>query len=254
VNLDGASRPRRFTFTGRNRFPIWSADGQHVAFQSDRGGDQSIYWQRADGSGEADRLTTAPAGATHAPESFSPDGEYLLVRSTAGDGSTLWLWSRRDRSLVRVDGESTRATNASFSPDGRWIAYTTAVGARAPSGTVVRPFPLTAARYQVPIPEQSANMAIHPVWSRKASELIYSVGPGLLATTTVDTRSAVEFGAPSVVQIPGTGDPLVRSWDLTPDGQHFVRVIETDLDGTLQPPINVVINWFEELKARLPAR
>jgi hypothetical protein len=75
---------------------------------------------------------------------------------------------------------------------------------------------------------------------------IYSVGPGLLATTTVDTRSAVEFGAPSVVQIPGTGDPLLRSWDLTPDAQHFVRVIETDLDGTLQPPINAVMNWFED--------
>jgi serine/threonine protein kinase len=253
VNLDGASRPRRFTFSGRNRFPIWSADGQHVAFQSDRGGDQSIYWQRADGSGEAERLTTAPAGAAHTPESFSPDGEYLLLRSTAGEVSTLWLWSRRDRSLVRVEGESARASNASFSPDGRWIAYT-APADRAPSVSVVRPFPLTAARYQVPIPEQSANMAIHPVWSRSAPELIYSVGPGLLATTTVDTRSAVEFGAPSVVQIPGAGDPLFRGWDLTPDGQHFVRVIETDLDGTLQPPIHVVMNWTEELKALLPAR
>ena len=118
----------------------------------------------------------------------------------------------------------------------------------------MRPFPLSAARYEVPIPEQGANMGIHPIWSRQAPELIYSVGPGLLATTTIDTRSAVEFGAPSVVQIPGTGDPQVRSWDLTPDAQHFIRVIETDLDGTLQPPINVVINWLDELKARLPAR
>jgi hypothetical protein len=141
-----------------------------------------------------------------------------------------------------------------FSPDGRWIAYTVPQRGRGPTTSVVRPFPLTAARYQVPIPEQSANMAIHPVWSRKAPELIYSVGPGLLATTTVDTRSAVEFGAPSVVQIPGAGDVVVRSWDLTPDAQHFVRVIETDVDGTLSPPINVVINWTEELKQRVPTR
>ena len=225
-----------------------------MAFQSDRGGDQAIYWQRADGNGEPERLTTAPAGASHAPEAFSPDGEHLLLRRMGGEASTLLLWSRRDRSLTAVESESTRATQAAFSPDGRWIAYTTPLLGRGQTVTVVRPFPLTAARYQVPIPEQSANMAIHPVWSRTAPELIYSVGPGLLATTTIDTRSAVEFGTPVVVQIPGTGDVLVRSWDLTPDGRHFVRVIETDLDGTLTPPIRVVMNWFEELKARLPAR
>jgi dipeptidyl aminopeptidase/acylaminoacyl peptidase len=254
VNLDGTSRPRRFTFTGRNRFPAWSGDGRYVAFQSDRGGDLSIYWQRADGSGEPERLTTAPAGTSHAPEAFSPDGEHLLLRSTSGENSTLHLWSRRDRSVVPVERESARATNAVFSPDGRWIAYTSPQLGRGPAVSVVRPFPLTAARYEVPIPEQTANMAVHPVWSRAASELIYSVGPGLLATTSVDTRSAVEFGTPTVVQIPGTGDVLFRAWDLTPDGQHFVRVLETDLDDSLQPPIHVVMNWFEELKARLPAR
>ena len=252
VNLDGTSRPRRLTFSGRNRFPVWSADGQYLAFQSDRGGDQAIYWQRADGTGEAERLTTAPPGVTHAPEAFSPDGEHLLLRNVAGVVPTLSVWSRRDRSLRLVESGTTRAANATFSPDGRWIAYTATQSGQSVS--VVRPFPLTAARYQVPIPEQSANMAIHPVWSRKVPELIYSVGPGLLATTTIDTRSAVEFGAPSVVQIPGTGDPVVRSWDLTPDAQHFIRIIEKELDGTLQPPIHVVMNWFEELKARLPER
>jgi hypothetical protein len=59
----------------------------------------------------------------------------------------------------------------------------------------------------------------------------------------------VRFGAPSVVQIPGTGDVSIRSWDVTPDGQYIVRVIETDLAGSLSPPINVVLNWFDELNA-----
>ena len=155
--------------------------------------------------------------------------------------------------MQSVEGESVRLPNATFSPDGRWIAYT--VGQRLGLGSsIVRPFPPTAARYQLPIPEQGANQAVHPVWSRKAPELIYSAGPGILATTAVDTRSGVQFGAPSVVLIPGTGDALIRSWDLTPDGQHIVRVVETDLVGTLSPPINVVLNWFEELNARLAAR
>jgi hypothetical protein len=209
----------------------------------------SIYWQRADGSGETERLTMAPAGATHAPESFSPDGGIPAVEEYGRGGlnavGMVAPGSVAGACRRRIDARPQRQ----FLARRPWIEYTT-----PGNGTVVRPFPLTAARYQVPIPEQSAILAIHPVWSRKASELIYSVGPGLLATTTVDTRSAVEFGAPSVVQIPGTGDPPVRSWDLTPDGQHFVRVIETDRDGTLQPRPTSSINWFEELKARLPAR
>jgi Tol biopolymer transport system component len=258
VNLDGASPPRRLTFTGRSRFPVWSADGQHLAFESDRGGDHAIYWQRADGQGEAERLTTPPAGTGHAPEAFSPDGEHLLLRVQAqsGERPTLWWWSRRDRALHGVEGDKpTWGSNATFSPDGRWIAYNAFErGDRGRAVSFVRPFPPTAARYQLPDAEGGANMTIHPVWSRKTAELMYSVGPGMLATAAVDTRSTVEFGAPSVVQIPGTGDVQVRSWDLTPDGQHIVRVIETDLDGTLQPPIRVVINWFEELKARVPAR
>jgi Tol biopolymer transport system component len=254
ADLEGASAPRRLTFSGRNRFPVWSADGQHLAFQSDRAGDQAIYWQRSDGDAEAERLTTPQAGASHAPEAFSPDGDHLLIRIVSGDGASLWSWSRRDRSMQRLDSESPRTSNATFSPDGRWIAYTLSQAIQGVGISIVRPFPPTAARYQLPVPEQGANMAIHPVWSRKTPELLYSIGPGMLATAAVDTRSIVRFAVPSVVQIPGTGDPSVRSWDLTPDGRHIVRVIETDLAGSLSPPINVVLNWTEELNARAAAR
>jgi dipeptidyl aminopeptidase/acylaminoacyl peptidase len=254
ADLDGASPPRRLTFSGRNRFPVWSADGRYLAFQSDLNGDQAIYWQQADGDGEAERLTTPQADVSHAPEAFSPDGEHLLLRIMSGAGASLWTWSRRDRSMQRVEGDSSRSSNATFSPDGRWIAYTVGQAAQGVGISIVRPFPVTAARYQLPIPEQGANMGIHPVWSRKTSELIYSVGPGMLAAATVDTKSAVRFGAPSVVQIPGTGDVSIRSWDVTPDGQYIVRVIETDLAGSLSPPINVVLNWFDELNATTPPR
>ena len=55
---------RRLTLTGRNRFPIWSPDGQWLAFQSDRDGASGIYRQRADGTGNAERLTTAESRST----------------------------------------------------------------------------------------------------------------------------------------------------------------------------------------------
>jgi Tol biopolymer transport system component len=87
--------PRRFTYAGKNRFPIWAAKGSRIAFQSDRHGDAGIFWQPADGS-DAERLTTAAAGESHIPESWHPledvlvfsvlkGGEYMLRAYSVGD-------------------------------------------------------------------------------------------------------------------------------------------------------------------------
>ncbi len=64
------------------------------------------------------------------------------------------------------------------------------------------------------------------------------------------TDRAVEFGTPSIVQVPGAGDAGIRSWDLTPDGTGIIRVVETNGGLALQPPIHVVVNWFTELESR----
>ena len=122
--LSGASAVRRLTFGGNNRFPIWSADGRRVTFQSDREGDPAVFWQPADG-GTAERLTTPEPGTSHVPESWSPDGEVLLFSATKDSVSSLWTFSLRDRKATPfgdVKGSSL-PTNAMFSPDGRWVAY-----------------------------------------------------------------------------------------------------------------------------------
>jgi dipeptidyl aminopeptidase/acylaminoacyl peptidase len=79
--LAGTSAMRRLTFGGNNRFPMWSADGQRVAFQSDREGDLAI-WQRADGSGAAERLKTPEPKTSHIPEAWSPNGDTLMFSVT----------------------------------------------------------------------------------------------------------------------------------------------------------------------------
>ncbi len=78
-DLSRASSVRRLTFGGNNRFPIWSADGSRVTFQSDRDGDPAIFWQPADG-GTAERLTMPEPGRSHTPESWSPDGQGTAVQ------------------------------------------------------------------------------------------------------------------------------------------------------------------------------
>ena len=71
--VSGTTTMRRLTQGGINRYPVWSRDGTYVAFQSDREGDRGIFWQRADGGGPVERLTTPQDGAAHVPEDWSPN-------------------------------------------------------------------------------------------------------------------------------------------------------------------------------------
>ena len=67
IDLAGGSAPRQLTLGGNSRIPVWSADGARVAFRSNREGDDSIYWQKADGTGTAERLTKDETGARPFP-------------------------------------------------------------------------------------------------------------------------------------------------------------------------------------------
>ena len=122
--MSGAGSIRRLTFVGSNRFPLWSPDGRRLAFQSDRDGDQALFWQPAE-SGNAQRLTKPERGTSHVAESWSPDGQVLLFSEKKDQDYSLWTFSLRDGKATlfeRVQG-SRLPTNASFSPDGRWVAY-----------------------------------------------------------------------------------------------------------------------------------
>jgi Tol biopolymer transport system component len=251
-DLGGATTMRRLTFGGKNRFPTWSADGQRVAFQSDRGGDLGIFWQRADGSDLAERLTTPDQGVSHVPESWSPSGD-LLFGVTKGSSVTLWAFSLRDKRVAQVAGvESRSPINAAFSPDGRWVAYAVTEGGET-SRTYVRPVAATGAPYQV-----STTTAIHPVWSRDGRELVSQPQGGVWAVQTITLRPSFASGTPVLMSRGGaivSGPDLRRNYDTTPDG----RILGVVAAGQLQPagstpPIQVVLNWTEELKARVPGR
>ena len=113
-NLSGTTAPPRITFGSNNRYPIWSGDGKHVAFQSDREGAPAVFWQ-AIGSGSAERLTTAEPGTSHVPESWSRDG-VLLYSVRKRDGGL---------ALVAVDrgsaAEGVRRRRLAGSPDQRGV-------------------------------------------------------------------------------------------------------------------------------------
>ena len=96
-DLSGTSAMRQLTSGGSNRFPIWTADSKSVAFQSDRDGDLAIFWQAADGTGTAERLTKPDPGTSHVPDSWSPKGDRFLFDITKGADISLWTFSLQDR-------------------------------------------------------------------------------------------------------------------------------------------------------------
>jgi Tol biopolymer transport system component len=79
--LSGNSAPRRLTFGGNNLVPVWSADGERIAFRSTREGDPGIFWQRADGTGTAECLTKSEV-ALHTPESSKASAYGWMTNST----------------------------------------------------------------------------------------------------------------------------------------------------------------------------
>ena len=124
------------------------SDSKRIAFQSDRDGDLAIFWQSADG-GTAERLTKPEQGESHAPESWSPKGDSFLFSVTKGSDVSLWTFSLQDRKATPFgDVHSSNPTGAVFSPDGRWVAYTSTERNRPT--IYVQPFPATGAQYQLP--------------------------------------------------------------------------------------------------------
>ena len=163
---------RRLTFGGKSRFPIWSADGQRIAFQSDREGDLGIFWQRTDGTGTAERLTKPEQGTSHVSESWSPDGKRFLFAATKDSNVSLWAYSFEDKKAMPLgDVRSRNPISSVFSPDGRWVAYySNEMGGDA---IYVQPFPTTGAKYQIPTSDPGEQRPPPGLVTRRQGATLY---------------------------------------------------------------------------------
>jgi serine/threonine-protein kinase len=245
--------PRRLTFGGRNRTPVWSADSQRVAYRSDRDGTMSIYWQRADGTGATERLTAPPQGAYDTPTSFTPDGRLLLFDRVAAGMSALTVLSLADHVVTASSVQSSNWTGAQLSPDGKWIAYATRERGRS-NQLFLEPFPQNGAKYLV---SKSTEDAHHPVWAPDSHEIFYTPGPGdRTVGVPVTFTAGVAFGTPRVLErsFSNLASSSDRPYDMMPDGKHFLAVTDPLAADAALGTIHVIINWFDELKSRTAAR
>ena len=136
--------------------PVWTPDGTRTVFASTRANPAvpNLYWQRADGTGDAQRLTESRK--RQRPVSWHPDGKFLafeeldeqgradlMILPMTGDDESGW---KPGTPKAFMAAQST-ATEPMFSPDGRWLAYTSNETGRAE--VYVRPVPGPGAKSQI---------------------------------------------------------------------------------------------------------
>jgi Tol biopolymer transport system component len=248
-DLSGTSSIRQLTFGGRNRFPIW-VDSGFVAFQSDRDGDLAIFRQRADGSQQAERLTKPEQETSHVPDSWSPDGRHLLYEVNSESKFSLWVFSVQDQKGAPFGGvqSSSVPPAAAFSPDGRWVAYQSD---EIPNPTIfVQQFPGPG------VPQRIAR-GRHPQWSSDGKQLFYT-SQARIFEVKVSSQPGFTFTAPTLAAQGFTNPVMPRNYDVSADGNRFLGVTDaagqSSLRTTAVRRIDVVLNWFEDLKHLAPRK
>jgi len=235
----------RLTLNGSNIGPVWSPDGKRVVFGSFRDGRFGLFWKAADGSGAEERLTTASPETFQAAESWSADGKALLFGEwSATDQGDIWILplegERKPEPFLRTPFSE---FFSSFSPDGRWIVYTSDESGRYE--VYVRPYPGPGGKWQV-----STEGGEEPVWSANGQELFYRNGEKWMVAS-VQTKPEFHAQMPRLmfenyfINVPGL------SHYPSPDSQRQIMIQPIGQDANPKQ-INVVLNWFEELKQRVP--
>jgi Tol biopolymer transport system component len=238
---------------GTNANPVWSPDGKRIAFRSNRDGRVGVYIQNADGTGSAEELTKIDTGQGY-PFSWSPDGNYIVFVKENRSWSIALNGERKVAPVTEGQTPNGGQFNAAFSPDGRWVALASSESRPPGLRIYVQQFP-TGAKYQV-----SRELANAPVWSRDGKELIYhQTDTRKLVSVRIQTLPSFSVSEPVVFPIDGMIQPEggIRQYDVLPDGRILVLRPAPQPGATeqrSQQRINVVLNWYEELKKRVPSK
>jgi serine/threonine-protein kinase len=248
---------------------IWAPDGKHLAYGTEPGINSGLMWIRADGAGEPRRLTEPDLQAPYSPYCITPDGQQIVFGRPGRGGGILWSLSidNRDPDQPRPSPpvpllkKSGRPGGAAISPDGRWLAYASSDSGGAQ--VFVRPF--TQGKAEGGVLQISADGGAFPVWSRAASQLLY-VSPDnrvMVADYRVAGESFQAFKPRLWADKPiGTSTPAGVSFDigfppfdLMPGGERIITVAadERPKEAKVNLHVTLLVNWFDELRRRLPA-
>jgi serine/threonine-protein kinase len=245
--------------------PLWTLDGKRIVFTSNRSGPGSgrnLYWVSADGTGEVTRLTDSPTNQF--PSSWHPSGRFLAF--TENHAGTGW-----DVMILPMEGDATKGwtagtptlfvgtpaveSDAAFSPDGRFVAYSSA------PDVYVRPFPGPGGPWRV-----STNGGRHPRWSASTRELRF-VAPGSVASSGAALTQVwfAPFSVAGDAFVPGKPQlwsPTNIVWigadsqyDLHPDGRRVAAAVDvSQTQTTVQDHVVVMSHFFNYLRTIAPVK
>jgi len=240
----------RVTFDrGLDSYEAWTPDGKRLAYVSGHSGELNLYWRLADGTGQAEALLREPpknnSGAL-VINGFTPDGKWLLYSSgVPSDIMALPIEGSRTPKPVLTNTQYAERS-ASISPDGRFIAYQS--DESGAFQVYVRPFPdVDQGRWQI-----SSSGGTLPLWAPTGKELVFSDSENRIISVPVTTQPTFAFGRPvPLVNFSDRPASVYRNYDFAPDGSRLVLVKDPSRSrGSTQ--FVVTLNWFDELRRRLP--
>ena len=256
----GRGTESRFTFTGaHDTSPRWSPDGLRIVFTSNQtaipprgagrsGGSLGLYVKAAGGVTPEELLMKSDSAII--AQSWSRDGRFIAFDSDGGKSLTdvFLLPLAGDRKVIPFLTTAANEGQAEFSPDGRWIAYTSDESGAA--DIYVQPYPPTGRKWLV-----STGGGVEPRWRADGKELYYvSRVPTKLMAVDVKAQGVdFEPGVPRAlfstpgIRANGPGVASINgSYAVSGDGQKFlVSLVPVALDAT---PLTVVLNWTAGLK------
>jgi eukaryotic-like serine/threonine-protein kinase len=271
-------------------FPLWTPDGNRIFFSKIGMGKNGVYWKAANGTGKEERLIPV-TDRSLSPSSWSRDGKTMILEDTAGSVGSMGMiigrgllagrgmieafasrggssfgggatGSASDIIVLPMEGERVKKPllqekfleiNPQVSPDGRWMAYTSNESRQ--NQVYVRPFPqVESGRWPV-----STNGGSEPRWSHTGRELFYRGDDSMMAVA-VETEPTFKLGVPKTLFKGAYYSYMSHNWDLSRDGKRFLMIkpmqstSETSAAPPPRPKITIVVNWFEELKQRVPVK
>jgi len=251
----------RLTFDAADdSLAAWTPDGRRIAFSSTRADKSTLnlYWQRSDGTGEIQRLTESknnqlatswhPSGKFLAFHEISPQtGNDVMILPMEGDEVSGWKPGKPKVFLNSPFGE----TFPIFSPDGRWLAYSSNESGR--NEVYVRPFPGPGGKWQI-----SASGGGLPRWSRNRRELLYETlldNRIMVASYTVEGDSFRAEKPRLWADGRFMERPLGWDFDLHPDGERVAVAPELETQtAARQDKVVFIFNFFDELRRLAPVR
>ena len=221
--------------------PVWSPDGIRLVFGSIRSGGTELRQKNSTG---AESETTVTKTRTRYPTDWSQDGRSLL-HLAFDPNSNLELWTLKPEENWRETlfmKAPFGVNQGQFSPDGRWVAYTSNESGKWE--VHVAPFPGPGGNWQI-----STTGGSEPRWRRDGKELFYMSADGKIMAVDVKDSSTFDAVAAKALFQTHHREPIsstdLFSYDVSADGQHFL--VNTDVAGSNSVTLNLILNWASDL-------